>query len=105
MTNQPNVIYAPYKKVIDVAISKVLMTIFNIFGFGAYFSALYLAWINVDVFTRTVLAFVGLIVAIVKVVIMIDNWWHKRAMNKIERRQKDLEQTIREEKYIQRHRF
>jgi len=101
--NDQNVYITPYKKVLKVAISKALMTILNVFGFSAYFSALYLAWVNVDVFTRTILQFLGAVFALFKIIQAVDGWWHKRGMNKIEKRKADLEQTIREERYIRDH--
>lgn len=103
--NQRNVFIEPYKKVINVAISKALMTILNVFGFGAYFSALYFAWINVDIFTKTVLQLLGCVFMIFKIVQAIDNWWHKRAMNKIDRRKHELEQMEREDQYIRKTKF
>lgn len=108
--NEQNVFIAPYKKAVKVAISKALMTILNIFGFGAYFSALYLAWVNVDVFTRTILQLLGAVFALFKIIQAIDTWWHKRQLTKeeimktrIERKRNELEQTIREESYIRDH--
>lgn len=101
--NQNNVLITPYRKVLDMAISKALMTILNIFGFSAYFSGLYFAWINVDVFTRSLMQLLGCVFLIFKIVQAVDNWLHKRAMNKLERRKEDLEQTKREESYIRGH--
>lgn len=101
--NQNNVLITPYRKVLDMAISKALMTILNIFGFSAYFSGLYFAWINVDVFTRSLMQLLGCVFLIFKIVQAVDNWLHKRAMNKLERRKEDLEQTMREESYIRGH--
>lgn len=101
--DQNNIYLTHHKKVIKVAISKALMTIINVFGFGAFFSGLYLAYINVDVFTRSILQFLGCIFMLFKIIQAVDGWWHKRHMNKIERRKVDLEQTKREEEYIRDH--
>ncbi len=103
MNDQQNVFTQPYKQAIKVALSKGLMMILNIFGWGTFFSGLYLAWINVDVFTRSVLQLLGCIFMLFKIVQAVDGWWHKRAMNKIEKRKFDLEQAIREEEYIKSH--
>ena len=103
MNQQSSVFLPTYKKVLNVAISKALMTILNIFGFGAYFTGLYLAWINVDVFTRSVMQVFGCVFLLFKIIQSIDTFMHKRAMNKLERRKQDLEQTIREETYIRGH--
>jgi len=103
MTNEQTFIITPYKRLINVAISKALMTIINIFGFGAFFSGLVLAWINVDVFTRSVLQLLGCVFMLFKIVQAVDGFFHKRAINKLERRQKELEQIIREEQYQRSH--
>lgn len=101
--NENNVFTTPYKKAINVALSKGVMMVLNFFGYSFFFSGLYLAWINVDVFTRSLLQLLGCLFMIFKIVQAIDGWIHKRAMNKIERRKQDLEQTIREEEYIKKH--
>ncbi len=101
--NQQNVFITPYKKVLDVAISKGLMMILNIFGFSAYFSGLYFAWINVDVFTRTVMQLLGCVFLLIKMVIMVDRWFHNRYMEKKERRKADVEQMEREDKFLRGH--
>lgn len=103
--NQTYVPYTPYRKLINVAISKALMTIINIFGYGAFFSGLALAWINVDVFTRSVLQLLGCLFMAFKVVQAVDSFMHKRHMNKLERREKEFELMIKEEKYIKQHQF
>lgn len=103
--NQQNVFVAPYKKVIKVAISKALMTILNVFGFGAYFSGLYFAWINVDIFTRTIMQLLGCVFLLFKIIQAVDGWLHRRYINRIERRKQDLEQTEREEQYIRKTKF
>lgn len=100
---QNNIYLAPTKRLIKVTISKALMTIINVFGFGAFFSGLYLSYINVDIFTRSVLQLLGCIFMLFKIVQAVDTWWHKRHMNKIERRREDLAQTKIEEEYIREH--
>lgn len=102
--NQENNVFIPtYKKAINVAISKALMIVFNVFGFGAFFSGLYLAWINVDIFTRSVLQFLGCIFMLFKIVQAVDNWLHKRKMNKYIREKEEWAKMIREEDYIRTH--
>lgn len=98
--DQQQLLITPYKKVIKVAVSKALMTILNIFGFSAYFSGLYFAWINVDVFTRSVMQFLGCIFLLFKIIQAIDNWIHKRKMEKFSREKESWEKMIREEDYI-----
>lgn len=100
---QNNISLASTKRVVKVAISKALMTIINVFGFGAFFSGLYLAYINVDVFTRSILQLLGCIFMMFKIIQSVDGWLHKRNMNKIEKRKEDLAQTKREEEYIRDH--
>jgi uncharacterized membrane protein len=101
--HQTNTFVPIYKKAVNVAISKALMTIFNIFGFSAYFSGLYFAWINVDVFTRTVMQLLGCVFLLFKIVSAIDNWMHKRKMDKYTREKEAWEKMIREEDYIRNH--
>ncbi len=103
--NQPNVFIEPYKKVIKVAISKALMTILNVFGFGAYFSGLYFAWINVDIFTRTLMQLLGCVFLLFKIIQAVDTWIHKRYMNKKEREKAHIDQMEREEEYIRKTKF
>lgn len=101
--NQSNVFITPYKKVIKVAISKALMTILNIFGFSAYFSGLYFAWINVDVFTRSVMQLLGCVFLLFKIVQAVDNWIHKRKMDRYLREKEAWQKMLREEDYIRDH--
>lgn len=58
-----------YKRVIEMSELKVVWTMLNILGWSTYGYALFISFANVDVFTRTVLSFVGLLFLIAKLVV------------------------------------
>jgi len=58
-----------YKRVIEMSELKVVWTMLNILGWSTYGYALFISFANVDVFTRTVLSFVGILFLIAKLII------------------------------------
>lgn len=60
--------YNIHKRILKMEVGKGLMAIINILGISVFSSAFYLAWINVDVFTRTVLSLVALAFGVIKVI-------------------------------------
>ena len=89
-----------YKKILELEVGKAILLFVNIFGFSAFISAFFLSWLNVDVFTRTVLSFVGLVFMVVKVIGLILSLSHKYQMWKLDRRERQLQIMEREETMI-----
>lgn len=103
--NEQKALTNTYNRIFKVEISKSLMVIFNIFGWTNFIGGIVLAYLNVDVFTRSVMQLLGCLFILFKIIQMVDNWWHKRAMNKLERRSKELEIMMNEDKYLRSHNF
>lgn len=105
MMNEQKVLTNSYNRLFKVEISKGLALFLNIFGWTNAVGGFVLAWLNVDVFTRSVMQLLGCLFLIFKIAQAAENLWHKRQMNKLERREKELELMIKEEKYLRNHEF
>ena len=91
-----------YKRVLEMAEIKGLILLFNTFGWTISFYALFISIFNVDVFTRTVMGFLGTVFLTVKIVGAASSVWNKHKMGTIERRmmlnnEKERELKIRKE--------
>ena len=91
-----------YKRVLGMAEIKGLILLFNTFGWTISFYALFISIFNVDVFTRTVMGFLGTVFVAVKIIGAASSVWNKHKMSAIERRmalnkEKEMELKIRKE--------
>ncbi len=80
-----------YKRIIEMAELKGVLYLFNTFGWTAFIYGLFVSIFNMDVFTRSVLSFLGMLFILAKIIVYIISFRDKRKMHTIERQIRDLE--------------
>jgi hypothetical protein len=85
-----------YKQTNKMAELKGLWAFLNILGYTTYVYALFVSFANVDVFTRTVLGFVGLVFLVAKLIVFCVAAKRKHLMENLDIREKRNNERERE---------
>jgi hypothetical protein len=90
MENTKNLYEIKYKQTNKMAELKGLWAFLNILGYTTYVYALFVSFANVDVFTRTVLGFVGLVFLVAKLIVFCVSSMRKHRIENLDIREKEV---------------